>query len=92
MESHHGPYLGYFLAGTIFLIVALFHHRMSHRFAYVDSVFFIIETILSFIIAFEYFDAGKKGLPWMYIIAGLMQLSGMLLFIKKRKKVMLEQP
>lgn len=86
LDEGHGPYLFYFFAGTIFLSIAIFHHKLSHRFAYVDTIFFIIEGILSFIVAAEYFEAGKSGLPWAYLVAGVMQLSAIFLFIRKTKK------
>lgn len=85
MDEGHGPYMFYFAAGFIFLSIAVFHHKLSHRFRYVDTVFFIIEGVLSFIVAAGYFEAGKAGLPWAYVVAGIMQFSAILLFIRKAK-------
>jgi len=86
MDEGHGPYLFYFAAGVIFLSIAVFHHKLSHRFPYVDITFFIIEGILSFIVAAEYFEAGKAGLPWVYLVAGVLQLSAIFIFIRKTKR------
>lgn len=86
LDEGHGPYMFYFAAGLIFLSIAILHHKLSHRFRYVDTIFFIIEAVLSFIVAAEYFEAGKAGLPWAYVVAGIMQLCAFFIFVIKTKK------
>ena len=65
----------YFLtAGIIFLSIAIFHHRLVRRFHFIDGVFFVIESCLYAVIAAEYFNAGKKGLPWCYVATAIIYL------------------
>jgi hypothetical protein len=71
-EKHEASYTFFFIAGLIFLSVAVFHHRLAKRFLYVDGVFFIIEGILNGIVALDYFHEGKKALPWCYVFAAVM--------------------
>lgn len=82
-DEGHGSYVFFFIAGVIFLIVAALHHRLAARFPMVDSVFFFTEAMLSFVIAYEYFEAGKKALPFVYVLAGCIQLGA--IFMLKRK-------
>ncbi|MEO5642767.1 MAG: hypothetical protein ABIQ40_15595 [Bacteroidia bacterium] len=84
-DSGHHSYIVFLLAGIIFLAVAIFHHKLVHRFPKVDTLFYTIEGCLSFIIAYEYFEAGKKFLPYLYIIAGLFQLVAIFIFARKKK-------
>lgn len=72
----HGHDTGFvFLgAGLVFLTVALLHDRLARRWAHVDGGFFVIEAALSFVVMGEYFHAGKRGLPYMYLLAGIGQL------------------
>jgi hypothetical protein len=72
----HGHTTGWVfaLAGLIFLSVAVFHDRLRRRWPQVDMIFFVIEATLSFVIMGEYMLAGKRGLPVMYLIAGIAQL------------------
>lgn len=82
-EEGHENYVFFLLSGLIFLAIAFFHHRLEERFPWIDTFFYAIEAILSFIIAYEYFEAGKKGLPYAYIFAGLMQLFSIYMFRRK---------
>ena len=70
----HATWWVFVLAGTVFLSVALLHDRLAKRWPHVDMVFFVIEAMLSFTIMGEYFHAGKRGLPYMYLVAGIGQL------------------
>lgn len=67
----------------MFLLVALLHHKLVYLFPYVDGVFFFIEAILCALIAADYFEQGKKGLPWCYVIAAVLYL--FVAFIKGKK-------
>ena len=69
-ETGHNSFIFFLLAGIIFLTLAILHHKLLNRFAWIDSIFYIIEGALSFIIAQEFFEADKKGLPYLYLLAG----------------------
>jgi uncharacterized membrane protein len=86
-ESGHGTYLFFALAGFLFLTIAFFHHQIQNKYPKIDSVFFLIEGLLSFIISYEYFHVGKKIIPSLYIFAGLLQIFSIYLFSKKLTKL-----
>ena len=73
-EHGHGTWSLFAIAGIIFLSVALFHTPLLRKWPWVDGLFFAIEAGLSFTIMGEFIQAGKKGLPFMYLIAGAFQL------------------
>lgn len=72
----HGHATGWVfaVAGLVFLSVAFFHERLARRWPRVDMLFFLIESGLSFVVMAELFHAGKRGLPYMYLFAGIMQI------------------
>jgi hypothetical protein len=86
-ETEHSSYLVFLFLGLIFLALAIFHHKIAHRIPYIDIVFYAIESMLSLIIAYEYYNGGKKGLPIMYLIACLFQLFAMYKFMSRSKKI-----
>ncbi len=61
-------YIFFFIAGILFLSLAFFHHRVAHRFPYIDGVFFLIESFCYGMIAADFFHEGKKALPWCYAV------------------------
>ncbi|RZJ66921.1 MAG: hypothetical protein EOO50_07655 [Flavobacterium sp.] len=84
-ETGHSSWIVFLLAGVVFLTVAIFHHKLSARFPMLDILFYGIESFLCFLIAYEYFAAGKKGVPVMYAIAGLVQIFAMFMFARRKK-------
>jgi hypothetical protein len=82
-EMQERVYLVFLVAGVVFLAVALLHHKLAKIFPYVDGVFFVIEAMLYALIAAEYFELGKKGLPWAYVLATILYLVAA--FIKGKK-------
>lgn len=82
-EEDHSNYILFLVFGLLFLSVAIFHHSLQKRFPWVDTVFFTIEGILSFVIAYENFALDKNGLGTMYIIAGLFQFFGLYMLRKR---------
>ena len=82
--SGHG-YIAFTVAGLIFLSVALFHGVIEKKAPWIDGVFFLIEGILSIIVAVDYFHMGKKGLPFSYLFLGLFQF--FMAFRKSRKGI-----
>ncbi|MPR32440.1 hypothetical protein [Salmonirosea aquatica] len=86
-ESGHSSYMYFAIAGVVFLSIALFHHPLKLKFPWIDTCFFLIEALLSFIIAYEYFHMGKKGIPFMYLLAGFFQLSAIYFFTRRLKRM-----
>lgn len=85
-ESGHGSYLFFALAGLVFLTVALLHPIIEKKAPWIDGLFLVIEAILSFVIAAEFFSMGKKALPVAYMGVGIFQL--IMAFRKGRKGLM----
>ena len=85
-ESGHSSYLVFLLAGIIFLLLAIFHHKISAKIPKIDIIFYGIESLLALVIAYEFYRIGKKGLPVMYLIAALFQLFAIYKFILRTKK------
>jgi hypothetical protein len=85
-DEHEASYFFFLIAGVIFLSVAIFHHRLIHRFLYIDGVFFIIEAILYAIIAADYFHAGKKALPWCYVLVTILYCVAAVIRARKGKE------
>ena len=83
-ESEHGSYIYFVLGGVIFLSIALFHHRLKVKFPWIDNCFFAIEGFSSLIIGYDFLHLGKKALPFFYFFAGLLQLSAIYFFSRKK--------
>lgn len=73
-------------AAIVFLCMALFHRHVLIRFPWADAVIILVEAMLSFTIMFEFFAAGKKGLPFMYLFAGCMQLLAVRVALRRSKR------
>jgi hypothetical protein len=84
-EGGHDTYKLFALAGLVFLSIAIFHPFIEKKAPWVDGVFFLIEGILSIIVAFDYFHLGKKALPITYILLGLFQF--FMAFRKSKKGI-----
>ncbi len=84
-ESGHDTYKLFALAGVIFLSIAFFHPIIEKKAPWIDGVFFLIEGILSIIIAIDFFHLGKKALPITYLLLGLFQF--FLAFRKSKKGI-----
>lgn len=82
-ESGHGSYLLFGIAGLIFLLIAALHQKIEEKLPWVDGVFFLIEGILSLIVAYEFFHVGKKALPVTYVLLALFQFT---MALRKGKK------
>lgn len=84
-EHGHASWLFFLVSGLIFLSVAIFHHPLAARFRFIDVLFYSIEGILSLIIGYEYYEAGKKALPFAYLFATLMQVIAIFIFVRRKK-------
>ncbi len=85
-DSGHAAWFYFAIAGIIFFCVAIFHHALEARFRFIDNVFFILEAIASFVIAYEYSHFHKNGLMSVYILAGVLQLVAVFIYSRKRLK------
>jgi DNA integrity scanning protein DisA with diadenylate cyclase activity len=72
-ESGKSIYKLFAIAGLLVLILALFHQTIEKKMSWIDGVFFVIEGILSLIVAFNYFHLGKKALPITFLFLALFQ-------------------
>jgi hypothetical protein len=70
-------------AGLMIIAVAAFHHPVQRKVPGINGIFFVIEGLLSLIIAWDLFELGKKALPLAYLVLGLFQFY---LAVKKYKK------
>lgn len=61
-------------AGILIVLLAGFHARLARTWPGIDGVFFLIEALLSLAIMIEFMDAGKRGLPYMYLLAAIAQV------------------
>lgn len=82
-ESGHNSYILFGIAGIIFLTIAMLHPLIEKKAPWIDGVFFIIEGILSIIVALDFFHLGKKALPLTYLFLAGFQFY---MAFKKSKK------
>ncbi|RYD73378.1 MAG: hypothetical protein EOP53_20215 [Sphingobacteriales bacterium] len=86
-ETGHGSYLFFLLAGLIFTLVAVFHHQLSKKFKMIEVIFVGIEALLTLIIAYEYFVAGKQYIPFFYVLAGILRIGSIIYLYKRERKM-----
>jgi hypothetical protein len=67
-DSGHESWMVFVIAGLAFLTIAVLHPVIEKKFPWVDGVFFVIEGILSLVVAAEFIHAGKKALPITYLL------------------------
>lgn len=72
-ETGHHSWQLFGMAGLILLVLAIFHPAIEKKAPWVDGVFFVIEGILSLVVAFDMFNHGKKALPVTYLLLGIFQ-------------------
>lgn len=84
-ESGHHSYVYFTIAGWVFLTIALLHPLIERRAPWVDGVFFVIEGILSLIVAADFFRMGKKALPLCYLLIAVFQF--VVAFVRSKKGI-----
>lgn len=84
-ESGHDSYLWFGIAGLVFLAIAFLHPVIEKKAPWIDGVFFIIEGILSVIVALDFFHVGKKALPVTYLLLAVFQF--FMAFRKSKKGI-----
>ncbi len=72
LDNHFYSGVIFILASTIFLSCALFHKKLTGRFPFLDCIFHLLEGFLALVIALEYFQEGKKYIPYFYLLATLL--------------------
>lgn len=82
-ESGLGSYILFGIAGIIFLIIAFLHPIIEKKVPWLDGVFFIVEGVLSIIVAIDFFHVGKKALPITFLFVAAFQFY---MALKKSKK------
>lgn len=84
-EEGHGSYLFFAIAGLVFLLIAILHSRIEKIAPWIDGVFFVIEGILSLVVAYDFFHVGKKALPATYLLLAVFQF--FMAFRKSKKGI-----
>jgi|GEM_PF-1625212 len=72
-ETRHHSYLLFGIAGLVVLTLAIFHPLIEKKLPWIDGVFFVIEAILSLVVAIDMFNMGKKRLPITYLLLAAFQ-------------------
>jgi hypothetical protein len=85
MEKGEGSFWIFFVMGFLFLMIVVFHKFLSLRIKWVESFFHIIEALVLFTIAYDYFHHGKFALPACYLLAATGHVIAA--FIKGRKSI-----
>ncbi len=83
--SGHEGYIPFAVAGFIFVALALFHPVIENKIPWIDGVFFVIEGILSLVVAYDALEVGKKAIPVAYLLLALFQF---FMAFRKSKKGM----
>jgi DNA integrity scanning protein DisA with diadenylate cyclase activity len=82
-ESGIDSYILFGIAGLIFLAIAFLHPIIEKKVPWLDGVFFIVEGVLSIIVAIDFFHVGKKALPITFLFVATFQFY---MALKKSKK------
>jgi hypothetical protein len=72
LEVHHGKPLFYFLMGILMIFVGVKNDAVAKFSKTLANSFYFIEAIVIFFIAFHFFELGKKFIPWIYTISGVL--------------------
>jgi hypothetical protein len=73
IESDHIHSAIFFLcSGTVFLLLAIFHHKIAHRLRSVDAIFSIIEGLLAVTVSIDFFNEHKHYIQYAYILAAVV--------------------
>jgi DNA integrity scanning protein DisA with diadenylate cyclase activity len=82
-ESGIDSYILFGIAGLIFLAIEFLHPIIEKKVPWLDGLFFIIEGVLSIIVAIDFFHVGKKALPITFLFVATFQFY---MALKKSKK------
>jgi DNA integrity scanning protein DisA with diadenylate cyclase activity len=82
-ESGIDSYILFGIAGLIFLAIAFLHPIIEKKVPWLDGLFFIVEGVLSIIVAIDFFHVGKKALPITFLFVATFQFY---MALKKSKK------
>lgn len=85
-EEHPGSAICFLFFGSLCLVLAIFHHRIEHRWPYVPAVFHFIEGAVAAVVLIEHLHAGKKYLPYADAVAiAMCFVVGVIRIMKIRK-------
>lgn len=84
-ETGHGSPVVFAVAGILFLAIALLHPIIEKKAPWVDGIFFVIEGVLSIVIANDYFHLHKKAIPAAYLLLAVFQF--FMAFRKSKKGI-----
>jgi hypothetical protein len=62
-HSGHDSWAFFAIAGLVFIIIAVLHHTIAQKAPWIDGVFFAIEGILSYVMAYDYYIWERKVCP-----------------------------
>lgn len=66
--------------------MALFHKQLVQKIKWGDGLFYLIEAGVLFIIAYDYWNHGKKALPLAYLGAAMGYVIASILISRKSMK------
>lgn len=87
MEKGESSYWLFYLLGIIFILMAIFHKQLVQKIKWGDGLFYLIEAVVLFIIAYDYWHHGKKALPFAYLVAAIGYVIASILISRKSMKV-----
>ena len=83
-EDNHALVGGFFIIlGLLLVSAVLWHHRVSRWIKNFDVFMFAIEALVLGLIAYNYYQEGKKGLPWAYGLSSLIYLILIVVFYRR---------
>jgi uncharacterized membrane protein len=66
--GHIASAIFFLVSGIIFLMIAVFHHKLVNHFKPVDAIFWFIEAVLAAIVSIDYFNEHKHYIQYAYIL------------------------
>lgn len=84
LEANHIPSAVFFLfSGVVFLLIAIFHHKLAHRVRSVDAIFSIIEALLAVTVSIDFFNEHKHYIQYAYLFVALVYFIRAYMLFKK---------
>jgi hypothetical protein len=68
-SDHISSAVFFIISGTVFLLIAAFHHKIAHKLRSVDAVFAVIEGLLAVCVAIDFFNDHKNYIQYAYLLA-----------------------
>lgn len=74
LEEHTSSAIFFLISGAVFLLIAIFHHKLVQHVRSVDAVFSLIEGLLAAIVAADFFNDHKHYIQYAYVFAAAVYL------------------